>query len=371
MTDAKLERTVVEIAAPVLDGPAIFEARGNRVTFAGFLRAYTEGQDDTEADENSERLLPALQEGDRLRPQSLTPQRHETQPPARFTEASLVRKLEEDGLGRPSTYAAIIGTILERGYAFKQGSALVPTFVAYAVTDLLERHFGELVEPAFTVAMEETLDAIARGETDCVSQLRKFYHGDDGGLGLASRIETELPNIAFPMLSVNGDQDATPPLDGEQREAPAIVVRIGRFGPYLQRGEGGAGHTASLPPDLPPADLTLAKARELLAAKQEGPRDLGHDPDTGLDVLLQTGRFGPYVQLGANPPSGTKNADRPKRASVPPTQPLDDVTLEGRAGLALAAAHTRLPPGQRGTSHRGQRPLRPLHPVRQRDTLPH
>ena len=328
MADAKLERTVVEIEAPVPDGPAIFEARGNRVTFAGFLRAYTEGQDDTEADENVERLLPAMQEGDRLRLESLTPKRHETQPPARFTEASLVRKLEEDGLGRPSTYAAIIGTILERGYAFKQGSALVPTFVAYAVTDLLERHFGELVEPAFTVAMEETLDAIARGETDCVSQLRKFYHGDDDGLGLASRIEAELPNIAFPMLLVNGDQDSTPPRDGEQREAPAIVVRIGRFGPYLQRGEGGAGHTASLPPDLPPADLTLDKARELLAAKQEGPRDLGHDPDTGLEVLLQTGRFGPYVQLGANPPAGTKNADRPKRASVPPTQPLDEITLE-------------------------------------------
>ena len=328
MADAKLERTVVEIEAPVPDGPAIFEARSNRVTFAGFLRAYTEGQDDTSVDEDAERLLPPLHEGDRLRPQSLTPKRHETQPPARFTEASLVRKLEEDGLGRPSTYAAIIGTILERGYAFKQGSALVPTFVAYAVTDLLERHFGDLVEPAFTADMEETLDAIARGETDCVSHLREFYHGDSGGRGLASRIETELPNIAFPMLSLNGEQDPGPSLDGAQTEAPAIVVRIGRYGPYLQRGEGGEGHTASLPPDLAPADLTLDKARELLAAKQEGPRDLGRDPDTGLDVLLQTGRFGPYVQLGAPPPAGTRSADHPKRASVPREHALDEVTLE-------------------------------------------
>jgi DNA topoisomerase-1 len=317
MTNAQLERTVVEIEVAVDDGSAIFEARGQRVVFPGYLRAYTAARDESEP-EDDERLLPAVAAGDIARLETLEPKQHETQPPARFTEASLVRRLEEDGLGRPSTYAAILGTIQDRGYSFKQGNALVPTFVAYAVTDLLENHFPDLVEPDFTASMESVLDAIARGEADSVSHLRTFYHGADDEPGLASRIETVVPDIPFPNLPV-GDDPAT---------GTSVVVRVGRFGPYLQRGEGGQGNTVSLPDDLPPAELTIERAVELLDAKQDGPRDLGHDPETGVEVLLLTGRFGPYVQLGPNPESGTKKAAKPKRASVPPDEDLDQITLE-------------------------------------------
>ena len=330
MTDAQLERTVVEVEAPVggpsgIEGPAVFETRGQRVVFAGFLRVYADRAADGDSDE--ERLLPRVAVGEVVRLVSLEGKAHETQPPARYTEASLVRQLEEDGLGRPSTYASILSTIQDRGYVFKQGNALVPTFLAYAVTDLLERHFGDLMEPEFSAAMEEALDAIARGETDSVSHLRSFYFGegegsssdgDGGSRGLAGRIEAELPEIAFPLIPV-----------GEEPETGApIVVRIGRFGPYLQRGEGGEGNTASLPPDQAPADLRIARAMELLTQQVEGPRDLGHDPASALAVLLQSGRYGPYVQLGPNPPPKTKKADMPRRASVPQGMEMDDVTLE-------------------------------------------
>ena len=318
MNNAKLERTVVEVEVPLSDDdhPAIFEARGSRIVFAGYLRVYQEGSDEPEVDAD-ERLLPHVEVGDTVQPAVLEPKRHETQPPARYTEASLVRKLEEEGLGRPSTYASILGTILERGYTFKQGNAVVPTFLGFAVTALLEKHFGDLVEPHFTAQMEETLDAISRGETGLTEHLANFYHGQDDRQGLASRIESETPNIDFPMLAVGDDDQGRP-----------IVVRIGRYGPYLQRGEGGPGNTASLPPDQAPADLAIEQASALLEAKQDGPRDLGHDPESGQEVLLQSGRFGPYVQLGPNPASGTKKADMPKRASVPNDMALDDVTLE-------------------------------------------
>ena len=326
MPDAKLERTVIEITAPLDEGPAVFEARGRRILFPGYLRAYVEGSDEPGAEsDDSEQPLPALQVGESVRPLTLDAKRHETQPPARYTEASLVKKLEEEGLGRPSTYAAIIGTIQDRGYVFRLGNALAPTFLAYAVTQLLERHFGDLVEPRFTAQMEDTLDAIARGETDTVTHLRRFYHGDDGEPGLVPRIDAEIPTIAFPLLPVGDDPESGQP----------IVVRIGRFGPYLQRGSGEDAATASLPPELPPAELTLDKAAEMLAAKLEGPRVLGHDPETGLEVLLQTGRYGPYVQLGPIPPAAKKgkgakgkSQEQPRRAAVPSGTEIDTVTIE-------------------------------------------
>ena len=324
MKNAQLERTVVEIEVSLedTDHPAIFEARGSRVVFAGFLRAYQEGTDTPEsagADIGDERLLPSVDVGELVQPQSLEAKRHETQPPARFTEASLVRKLEEEGLGRPSTYASILGTIVERRYAFKQGNALVPTFLGIAVVELLEKHFGDLVEPRFTAQMEEMLDAISRGETESEEHLAAFYRGNGGTAGLVDRIGEETPTIEFPMLPVGDDTEGRP-----------VIVRIGRYGPYLQRGEGGAGNTVSLAPDQAPADLSVRDATELLDTKQEGPRELGHDPETELIVLLQSGRFGPYVQLGPNPESGAKvkKADMPKRASVPQGEPLDAVTLE-------------------------------------------
>ena len=333
MPDAQIERTVVDIDVPL--GPAWeaddrvhFQARGQRVIFPGFLLADPSGQGD-------ERLLPTVEVGETLRATAVEAKRHETQPPPRYTGASLVRKLEKDGLGRPSTYASILSTIQDRGYVFAQGKALVPTFLAYAVTDLLERHFGNLVEPEFSAKMEEDLDAIARGEADSVSHLRAFYFGEPGAepggdqagdangetsekLGLSQRIEAALPEIAFPLIPVGEEPGSGQP----------IVVRIGRFGPYLQRGEGGVGNTASLPPDEAPADLTVDRAMELLTQQVDGPRNLGHDPDSGVEILLQSGRYGPYVQRGPNPPPKTKRVDMPRRASVPPGMAMDDVTLE-------------------------------------------
>ena len=322
MPDAQLERTVIEMSVPLDGGPALFDARGRRVVFSGFLQVYVEGSDESESDADAEQALPAVAVSERLRPLDLAVKGHETQPPPRFTDASLVKELEEDGIGRPSTYASILGTVIDRGYAFRMGNALVPTFLAYAVTDLLEQHFGDLVDPGFTAQMEDTLDAIARGETDSVTHLRAFYRGSDEAHGLQRRIEQELPQIAFPQHQVGAG-----PAGGEAG-GEAIVVRIGRFGPYLQRGEGGAGNTVAIPPDLPPADLTLGTALDLLAAKQEGPRNLGRDPENGLDVTLQSGRYGPYVQLGPNPPAGAKKGNQPKRASVPPGTDSDTITLE-------------------------------------------
>ncbi|MCY3919786.1 MAG: type I DNA topoisomerase [Chloroflexi bacterium] len=374
MPDAQLERTVVDIEVPLgpawpADDRAHFEARGQRVVFPGFLRAYAPGEDD-------ERLLPTVEVGEMLRPTNVEAKRHETQPPPRYTEASLVRKLEEDGLGRPSTYASILSTIQDRGYVFTQGNALVPTFLAYAVTDLLERHFGDLVEPGFSAEMEEALDAIARGEADSGSHLRAFYFGEQSGerdgdgsdgagteLGLSGRIEAQLPEIAFPLIPVG----KAPGSD------EAIVVRIGRFGPYLQRGDGGEGNTASLPPDQAPADLTAERAMELLSRRVEGPRDLGRDPESREPVLLQSGRYGPFVQRGPNPPPGTKRADMPRRASVPPGMDLDDITLEDallwlslprvlgaapEGGASIVAANGRYGPYlQRGDDSKDTRSL--------------
>ena len=326
MPDAKLERTVVEFTVPLskqVDDPAIFEARGQRILFPGYLRVYQESSDDPEDERfGNERLLPTFTIGESVKAKAITPKRHETLPPARFTEASLIKRLEEEGLGRPSTYASILDTIQARDYAFKMkvGNALAPTFLAFAVTELLERHFGDLVEPQFTAQMEETLDDIARGATDAVSHLRRFYRGSEEELGLEPRIDNELPNIAFPAIPV-------PVGDGPQ-SGESMTVRIGRFGPYLQKGQGENGNSVSLPVDLPPADLSIDKAVELL----EGPRELGRDPESGLEVLLQMGRYGAYVQLGPNPPSdgkrAKKNAPKPRRASVPKGVELQEVTIE-------------------------------------------
>ena len=266
------------------------------------MRSGTEGEEPSGTE--AERLLPHVEVGEVVQPREIEPKRHETQPPARYTEASLVRKLEEEGLGRPSTYAAILSTIQDRGYVFKQGNALVPTFLAFAVTDLLEGHFRDLVEPEFSAAMEEMLDAIARGETDSVSHLREFYYGAGEGEGLAGRIAKELPEISFPMIPVGEDPGSGAP----------IIVRIGKFGPYLQRGEGGDGNTASLPPDVAPADLSAGRAVELLEQRAEGPRELGHDPESAAVVLLQSGRYGPYVQLG---PTRRPVASAPRPPSAP------------------------------------------------------
>jgi DNA topoisomerase-1 len=319
MAEARLRRTAVEIVTPRAgeDGPAgIFAASGTRIEFPGFLRVYVEGSDDPAADlGDRETLLPHLEEGEGIAPTEVAAQPHETQPPPRYTEASLIQRLEKEGIGRPSTYASILDTIQRRGYVVKQKNALVPTFTAWAVTQLLEQHFGEYVDLAFTARMEEQLDDIAEGDLDWLEHLRSFYYGEGGdGIGLEQRIAAEEPRIDYPRLAL-GEH----PGDGRP-----IQVRVGRYGPYLQHGEGDEKVSASIPEDLPPADLTLEKAVELLAGAGAGDRVIGSHPESGEPILLKSGRYGPYVQLGE--PAGK---EKPKRASLPPGFAEEDVTLEG------------------------------------------
>jgi DNA topoisomerase I len=328
MAEARLLRTTLQITATGDDGvPALFTASGKAIQFAGFLRAYVEGSDDPAADlGDQETLLPTLAVGDlvdregrgaRVALASVDPRRHDTTPPARYTEASLVKRLEEDGIGRPSTYAPTIATIQRRGYVFKQGKALVPSFTAFAVTILLRNHFGEYVDVGFTARMEDILDDISNGKKDWLDFLREFYRGGgDEGPGLERKV-SEAGDIGYPVIDLGPDPDT-----GE-----TIRVRIGRFGPFVQRGEGGDGNTASLPPDVAPADFTVETALKLLEAKAAGPRVVGVDPATGEKIYVTTGRFGPYVQRGETPEKGTKG-QKPPRASLPKGRTEDTVTLE-------------------------------------------
>jgi DNA topoisomerase I len=306
MADARLTYLTAQIQAD----DAVFRASGKRIDFAGFFRAYVEGSDDPEAAlEDREEPLPALRRGDALTLRALEALRHETQPPARYTEATLVKTLESEGIGRPSTYASIIGTIIDRGYVERQGTQLVPTFTAFAVTTLLERHFPHLVDTRFTARMEEQLDEIAEGEAAWLPYLRDFFSGPRG---LEEAVQ-------------RGEQEIDP------REASTVVleglparVRIGRFGPFVEKGDGDGTVTASLPEGVAPADLSPEEVERLVRAKTEGPDVLGVDPETRRPVLLLQGRFGPYVQLG----EATEAEPKPKRASLPKGMNPADVTLE-------------------------------------------
>jgi len=332
MPDARVLKTTVEITGRGPGGEAcVFTASGKAIEFAGFRRAYVEGSDDPEAElADQESILPALRIGDRVegaRPgpaalalASLDPKGHETQPPARYTEAALIKELEQAGIGRPSTYAPTIGTLERRGYMFRQGKALVPSFPAFAVTHLLREHFGDYVDVGFTAEMEEDLDQIANGERDSVAFIRAFFRdGESGHPGLEPMVAREEQNIEYPAIDIGVDPKTKEPLR----------VRVGRYGPFVQRGEGGAGNTATLPKHLPPADLTVEKALALLKVRAEGPRALGEDPATGLKVYVQHGRFGHYVQLGETPPRGKgKKAEMPKRASIPASISASAITLD-------------------------------------------
>ena len=248
------------------------------------------------------------------------PKRHDTVPPARFTEASLIKELERLGIGRPSTYAPTIATIVRRGYVFRQGKALVPSFTAFAVTKLLREHFGDFVESDFTAEMEDDLDEISRGERESVAFLRQFYYGDRKHRGLLPAVEDGAEKADYPVLDLGTD-----PESGE-----TVRIRIGRFGPFVQVAEGGPGRTASLPEDVAPADLSVDKALELVRAKAEGPRTLGVDPATGQNVYVMNGRYGAYVQLGETPEAKGKGkkAEKPKRASLQASMTDSTVTLE-------------------------------------------
>jgi len=330
MAPAQLQRTQVRLLADLgSDGgkprQAVFTSSGKRIMFAGFLRAYVEGSDDPDADlGDQETILPPLKEGQKVALKSIEAKKHETQPPPRFTEATLVKGLEEEGIGRPSTYASIIETIQDRGYVIKQGNALVPTFTAFAVTTLLEKHFAGMVDMKFTSMMEEELDRVAEGELDSRTVVKDFYRGDRKNPGLEPQIAKNVDAIDFPHL---------PLTKGEPKGATPIIVKVGRYGAYVQRGEGGTGNTASIPDNIAPADLTYTKALEFIEAKAEGPRELGADPDSGLPIVVLNGRFGPYVQVGFDPdaaPKKKKDADDPgpRRASLLPGQTADNVTLQ-------------------------------------------
>jgi DNA topoisomerase-1 len=303
------EARLTQLTAQILAADAIFRASGRRIDFPGFFRAYVEGSDDPDAAlEDREEPLPTLLKGDTLQLRQLEPTGHETQPPARYTEASLVKTLEAEGIGRPSTYASIIGTIVDRGYAEQAGNQLVPTFTAFAVTGLLEKHFPSLVDTQFTARMEEELDEIAEGTAEWLPYLNNFFLGT---AGLENQVKVGSESIDPREASTVALQD----LRGR--------VRIGKFGPFVEVGEGDQVVTASLPEGIAPADLTEEHVTELVRAKTEGPEVLGTDPASGLPILMMVGRFGPYVQLG-EAAEGTK----PRRASLPKGMKPEAASLE-------------------------------------------
>jgi DNA topoisomerase I len=311
MKDAEGRSLSVRVGATAGSGEVCeFSATGRVITFHGFLKAYVEGSDDPETErDDRETRLPDLTEGDTVRVDELSPAAHETRPPARYTEATLIRELEEREIGRPSTYAAIIATILNRGYIYKKGTALVPAWLAFAVVRLLERHFARLVDYNFTAAMEDVLDEVAAGRRDSTTELAAFYFGTGDREGLKTLV-TELGEIDARELS-------TFELD------EGIAVRVGRYGPYV---EDAAGRRGNVPEDLPPDELTLEKAKELLANPAGAEKELGTDPATGLMVVARNGRYGPYVTevLGDDPPKGAKA----KTASLFKTMSLETVTLD-------------------------------------------
>ena len=325
MVDARVLRTSIEISAKGTDNAmAVFTASGKAIEFAGFRRAYVEGSDDPAAElEEQETILPQCSVGDRIDREGTAvtlagteSKRHETTPPPRFTEASLIKELERLGIGRPSTYAPTIATIVRRGYVARQSKALVPSFTAFAVTKLLRDHFGDFVETDFTAEMEDDLDEISRGERESLAFLKQFYFGDKKHRGLLTAAEQGAEKADYPVLDLGRDEDS----------GDMVRVRVGRFGPFVQLGKGGPGHTASLPEDVAPADLTVERAMELVRAKAEGPRTIGTDLATGMPVFVMNGRYGAYVQLGETPEG--KKAEKPKRASLQGAMTEASVTLE-------------------------------------------
>ena len=312
MEDAKGQTVSLRIAGASSTGEKVeFGASGTVITFRGFLAAYEEGRDEVAPKDDDERRLPNVAEGDAVRLKELEPQGHETNPPARYTEATLVRTLEELGIGRPSTYASILGTILDRGYVFKKGTALVPSFLAFSVVQLLEQHFGRLVDYDFTARMEDDLDRIASGDEHRNEWLSRFYYG---------------VNDADGKNDGNGLKELVSDLGGiDAREINSIeigngiVLRVGRYGPYLERD----GERANVPDDVVPDELTVEKAEELLAQPSQD-RTLGVNPETGREVIARNGRYGPYVTEAM--PEGSK--EKPPAASIFKSMALETITFE-------------------------------------------
>lgn len=312
MADAKKMQMRVDFEASTNDGKeTLFRANGSVVTFHGFLAAYDDATEEKSDEENVDRRLPAMSVGQAIKVAEYNCEGHDTKPPARYTEPTLVKKLEELGIGRPSTFASIIQTIQDRGYVYKRGRALVPTFLAFSVTGLLEQHFAKLVDYEFTASMEEDLDKIAAGEAQRVDWLRDFFYGHDGQPGL-NELSADLG--AIDAREVN-----------TMRLGDDIQIRVGRYGAYLQQGEGEDRKLANIPETMAPDELTLAAAKEILA-QPSGERELGVDPNTGLDVIAKSGRFGPYVSEVL--PEDAKKGDKAKTASLLSTMTLDTITFE-------------------------------------------
>jgi len=315
MKDATGESVSVRVAGTSTGNErAEFGATGKVINFYGFLKAYVEDTDDAADRDDRERRLPPLAESDPLDVLRLAPAEHSTRAPARYTEASLVKELEDREIGRPSTYATIIGTILDRGYVFKKGTALVPSFLAFAVVTLLERHFGQLVDYEFTAHMEDVLDEIARGEAERVPWLRRFYFGTSQGEGDSA--DPGLKSLVGDISDIDAREVSSFPLAGSD-----IVVRVGRYGPYLERD----GQRVNVPEDIAPDELTVEKAEELFN-QPNGDVSLGTDPGSGREVVAKAGRFGPYVTelLPEDAPSSAK----PRTASLLKSMALDTVTLD-------------------------------------------
>ncbi len=329
MADAKLQRVTVQIdARPTADSgqpPCGFVSTGSTVTFAGFMKAYVESTDDGSADDESQRRIPQLTEGQDLRPEEVTASGHETRPPARYTEPSLVAKLEELEIGRPSTYASIIRTITSRDYVFKKGSALVPTWLAFAVTRLLEEHFPKLVDYAFTAEMEDVLDEIADGRAQRLAVLTDFYFGrSDGEVGATGDREG-LQQLVSELGDIDARKLSTFPLGDLESDAEGsgIAVRVGRYGTYVEDTENRRANVAD---DLPPDELTVDLARELLSKPMGEERELGLDPETHTPIVARNGRFGPYVTevLAEDAPKSAKA----RTGSLFQSMSIDSVTLD-------------------------------------------
>lgn len=312
MSDARGRRISITIEGLANDGTtAVFQVGGKAIDFPGYLRAYVEGSDDPQAElADKDTVLPSVAVDELLQCMALDAKSHTTQPPARFTEASLTRALEELGIGRPSTYASIIETIQARDYVFKKSNALVPTWTAFAVAQLLEVHLPNLVDYSFTAKMEDDLDAISRGEAQHVAYLNDFYFGE-GREGLKKLLANKVEEVDA--RDVSRVQIGTP--DGEE----PIVVRVGRYGPFLQQGE----RRASLPEDMAPDEVTLPRAQELLSHAAQAEAPIGTCPETHKPVYLKVGRFGPYIQRGT-----PEDEEKPKNASLLRGMKPEDVTLE-------------------------------------------
>ncbi len=311
MADSR--QTQITVQLQVED--AGFRSAGKRIDFPGFLRAYVEGSDDPDAAlEDQEVILPSLKVGDHPNCTDLEAVGHETQPPARYTEATLVKTLESEGIGRPSTYASIIGTIIDKGYAQLVSNALIPTFTAFAVTNLLEKYFPDIVDPSFTSKMEQTLDDIATGEANWLPYLRQFYLGDKGLDTLVKEQEHQIDATLARTIVL------------ENLEAK---IRIGKYGPYIEVENDGTVVTASIPKDLTPSDLDPKQVEILLRQKTAGPDQVGRHPETGEPMYLKIGAYGPYVQLGDK----TEENPKPKQVSLPKGVTPENVSLEMAVGL--------------------------------------